>query len=146
MIYREKPKGFSSSSHFVVGCIIWVDKKMLLLKRGSEKTYPNKWGLPGGKVNKGESTADAVIREVKEETGISLSAGELKSNRIYYVVQDYLNFVYVLYISKLDGVSEIKLNPREHTNYHWCTIEDVFKINLMPDTADCIKDVISFLD
>ena len=38
---------------------------------------PNKWELPGGKVEMGESTKEAAIREIKEETNISINPKKL---------------------------------------------------------------------
>jgi 8-oxo-dGTP diphosphatase len=50
--------------------------RLLLIKRGHE---PGKggWSLPGGRVEPGETDAAAVIREVLEETGLSIRPGEL---------------------------------------------------------------------
>lgn len=52
--------------------IIIKDKKLLMIKRGDNR----KWSFPGGKVDKGETYLDAVIRETKEESGIEVSQAE----------------------------------------------------------------------
>ena len=52
--------------------IIKEDGALLLLRSAGEK-YPNKWDLPGGHIHVGEDPKDGLIREVKEETGITLS-------------------------------------------------------------------------
>ena len=49
--------------------IILKDKQILLIKRKNEP-FKGKWALPGGFVEYGEKTEDAVIREVSEETGV----------------------------------------------------------------------------
>jgi len=52
--------------------IIKEDGALLLLRSAGEK-YPNKWDLPGGHIHEGEDSKDGLIREVREETGITLS-------------------------------------------------------------------------
>lgn len=50
--------------------------RLLLIKRGHE---PGKglWSIPGGRVEAGESDAAALAREVREETGLLVTAGRL---------------------------------------------------------------------
>ena len=52
-----------------VDCIIDINNKIVLIER---KNPPYGWALPGGFVDEGETVEDAVIREMKEETNLSL--------------------------------------------------------------------------
>ena len=71
--------------------IIIKKKKILLIKRGNEP-FQGQWALPGGFVEYGETTEEAVIREIYEETGIRTT------------------------IQKILGVySDPKRDPRGHT-------------------------------
>ncbi|MFH0906371.1 MAG: NUDIX domain-containing protein [archaeon] len=48
------------------------DKFIAIKRNKNEKTWPNKWDLPGGKVESGETLEQGLIREIFEETGISI--------------------------------------------------------------------------
>jgi ADP-ribose pyrophosphatase YjhB (NUDIX family) len=61
-----------------VDCIILVDGRVLLIHR---RNPPHGWALPGGFVEYGETVEDAVRREMKEETGLSLE--DLMQFRVY---------------------------------------------------------------
>jgi 8-oxo-dGTP diphosphatase len=71
--------------------IIIKNKKIVLIKRRNEP-FHGQWALPGGFVEYGETTEEAVIREIQEETGIRTT------------------------IQKILGVySDPKRDPRGHT-------------------------------
>ena len=64
----------------VVGIVIINENNEILLQKRSKckKVNPGKWGICGGKVEIGETTLDAGIRETFEEIGIALNKSELK--------------------------------------------------------------------
>jgi 8-oxo-dGTP diphosphatase len=76
-----------------VGAIVVRDDALLMVRRGRE---PNQglWSIPGGRVEHGEFLADAVRREVLEETGIEVEVGEMVGilevpGDEHYVILDY---------------------------------------------------------
>ena len=59
-----------------VGAVVFDrDGRLLLVRRGREPSKGS-WSIPGGKVEPGESDRAAVAREVLEETGLDVVAGE----------------------------------------------------------------------
>ena len=64
--------------HLVVQA--WVKNKRgewFITKRSDNKSFPLRWEAPGGSVLSGETSEQGVLREVKEETGITLNKGKM---------------------------------------------------------------------
>ncbi|WP_227395002.1 NUDIX hydrolase [Jeotgalibacillus aurantiacus] len=59
--------------NFAGACLFNSEGKLLLQKRGDS----GKWGLPGGAIELGESSAEAAIREIFEETGLKMKIDHL---------------------------------------------------------------------
>jgi ADP-ribose pyrophosphatase YjhB (NUDIX family) len=64
--------------NLAVDCIIEIDGNIVLIQR---KNPPYGWALPGGFVDEGETVEAAVMREMKEETNLSLR--ELRQFHVY---------------------------------------------------------------
>ena len=76
-----------------VGGIVIRDGALLMVQRGRD---PGRglWSVPGGRVERGEYLTDALVREVREETGVTVEVGDLLGiyeviGAEHYVVLDY---------------------------------------------------------
>ncbi|PTR30265.1 8-oxo-dGTP diphosphatase [Rhodococcus sp. OK519] len=65
-----------SGAREVVAAAVIRDGRLLLAQRTRPVELAGLWELPGGKVEPGESPADAVRRELREELGVEVVAGE----------------------------------------------------------------------
>ncbi|MGH2825731.1 MAG: NUDIX hydrolase [Actinomycetota bacterium] len=78
-----------------VGAIVLHEGALLMVRRGREPAK-GLWSVPGGKVERGEYVSVALEREVKEETGLDVVAGELAGffevigEDTHYVVMDFV--------------------------------------------------------
>lgn len=83
-----------------VGGVVVHQNRVLLVQRGTEP-LKGRWTIPGGLIDVGESLREAVIREVREETGLDVEPVELielldrihrdgDRVRYHYVIADYL--------------------------------------------------------
>jgi 8-oxo-dGTP diphosphatase len=63
-------EAFMKVTRVTVDAVIVEKGKILLIKRG-RPPYKGHWALPGGFVEYGETTEEAVVRETKEETGLT---------------------------------------------------------------------------
>jgi len=57
-----------------VGILITADSRVLFTSRPAGKPYAGYWEFPGGKLETGESVAQALARELHEELGITIAA------------------------------------------------------------------------
>jgi 8-oxo-dGTP diphosphatase len=80
----------------VGGVVVGHDARLLLVLRGQEPAKGT-WSVPGGRVERGESDAQATAREVLEETGLGVEVGPLVGtvergapDGAVYLIRDYL--------------------------------------------------------
>ena len=138
MIYLAPPENFQPK-FYVVSCFIEHDGKFLMLLRNEEKPEGNKWGHPAGKRDVGESEIEAVVREVKEETGIDLDPSKIDRSMPVYVRYPDYDFVFHMFGSRLDDLPDVVTDPKEHRGFQWVSPEDALKTRLVMDTDICIK-------
>lgn len=67
--------GYPSEPRVAVGAVVFNDDCILLVRRGNRPAR-GQWAIPGGSVLLGESLSQAAEREILEETGIRIAAGE----------------------------------------------------------------------
>lgn len=67
--------GGPSAPRVGVGAVVCRDGAVLLVRRGTAP-FEGEWAVPGGRVELGETLAAAAEREVLEETGVTIRAGD----------------------------------------------------------------------
>jgi 8-oxo-dGTP pyrophosphatase MutT (NUDIX family) len=101
--------------------------KVLAINR---RDNPNLWGLPGGKVDFGESNVEAALREMREETGVNLFAPELIP--IYTeVCPGAVNYWCTTYLCDA-RVNPGSLRPEEGLSLDWFWPEELSKRDISP--------------
>lgn len=116
--------------------IIKNEDKILIVKRHPKsRTDPEMWELPGGKVENGEHFADALVREIKEETSLDASVGDFCDA----VQNDYAHKRTVQLMMYMDDVEgEVKISE-EHTDYMWADLEKIKTLEISTSLEKLLK-------
>lgn len=112
------------------GILFTNGKKVLLLKR-ADGDHQDTWGQPGGKVEPGETTIDAAVREAKEECGV------VTGSRIAQFEEKDGGHQWDTFIYKVDKPFKCRLS-NEHSKWKWFTFDELDNVNLHPKLKENI--------
>ncbi len=138
IVFETPPENFKPKVE-VAACYISNGDQFLLLKTLESKSQGGAWGFPGGKLEPGETPLDAVIRETREETGIELKRDAVHFFQKFYVRDLQTDFIYYTFKYVLDqGPVQVFLEPSEHTEYNWVSLDEALKMSLIRGESECI--------
>jgi phosphoglycolate phosphatase-like HAD superfamily hydrolase/ADP-ribose pyrophosphatase YjhB (NUDIX family) len=124
-----------------VGALVKRGGKYLLVR---SRKWSGKWGIPGGKIERGEAAEDALQREVLEETGLELCGLR------FVMVQDCVDseefcrpehFVLINYSADA-AEGDVVINE-EAEEFRWVTTEEAFGMDLNRPTRALLERVVS---
>ena len=122
-----------------IAFICLKDKSIFLCLRSQHVTFSNNWGIPGGKVESGESAIDAAIREVTEELGSSPDVAGCEV--IDAIIFNSPNLNYTTFIISLSPEEKETWKPvlnKEHTKCDWFAV-DKLPENLHPGVKQSLE-------
>ena len=129
-IHENAPVGFNPWVE-VSACYLEIEGKVLFLQRSPEKSEGGKWGVPAGKLEKGEDPQTAAQRELFEETGISVhDSPKIQYIRSLYIERAEGNFIYHMFHVELGALPQVEISD-EHRAFLWASTEDLSQISLM---------------
>ena len=98
----------------------------LILKR-NEQPFAGEWDLPGGFVEMGESPSAAVVREVLEETGLTVTPTEIVGAFTSEYGDSGKHTIDIAYLCRLDG-GDFELDTEEKSDAAWVPLGDMPKL------------------
>jgi ADP-ribose pyrophosphatase YjhB (NUDIX family) len=122
----EKP-----SPTVCAGAVIRDGEGRLLLVRRGRPPSAGLWSVPGGRVEVGETPAQAAVREVREETGLDVNIGELLATVEIgdYLVHDFAADVVGGRLRAGDDAIDVR----------WCSFDEAALLPLTPGLLDQVR-------
>lgn len=137
--------GKAKLRHVVVHGIVVQSGKILLEKRAGNILETGKWGMPSGFLNRDETAAECIVREIKEETGwdsevVSLFRINTNPNRPHEDRQNVAIEYIVKPIEKTGG------QDRESSKVEWIPFDKLQSFDKFAfDHGDAIKLYLEYL-
>lgn len=144
---EEKPK----KQFLIVNAIVLNDEGEILLVRRERKWHKEahgKWEFPGGKIDFGETPAEACVRETKEESGFDVKIKKLIPEIIssYWEYPDRLSQQILLcYLCELKG-GEASLEDHGVSEIKWFDIEEAKELKCLPGTLEFLNYYLKYKD
>lgn len=126
-----------------VGALIFDPNDRVLMIQTHK--WSNKWGIPGGKIEFGEASVQALEREIMEETNLSVS------NIEFVMVQDAVfpeefyrpeHFLLLNYACRCASAEDVKLN-HEAQMFRWVSIDEAYALDLNQPTRVLLDQYLS---
>ena len=121
-----------------VGALIVNDRREVLLVRSVK--WGDKYTVPGGHIELGERAEDAIVREVKEETGLDSAVQDLLIVQQAIYPKDYYkheHYLFLDYVCKTLN-TDVKLDGRELQSYIWVKPEEALNFDLEEYTRNFV--------
>lgn len=126
----------SNRPELAVGAVVIDEERLLLVRRGHGPAAGD-WSIPGGRVEGGETLAEALVREVAEETDLEVVAGELIGwselidPGFHVVILDF----WATQLTRADPVP-----GDDAAEARWVPLTEVSAYRLAPGLADFLHD------
>ena len=111
----------------VVAALIWQDDRFLICQRPAYKARGLLWEFVGGKTEPGETKEAALIRECREELGITVAVDDVFME-VDHVYPDITIHLTLFNASVADG----EMTLYEHNDAKWITVEEIDLYDFCP--------------
>ena len=124
----------SVTPQVIVGAAIIRGGRVLACARMDQSEVSGRWEFPGGKLERGESELEALVREVDEELGVRVEVGE----RVGEDVPMRAGWAVLrVYLARL--VDDDVPQPLEHEELRWLAPDELGSVDWMPADAPIVE-------
>jgi len=123
-----------------VGAVIVRNEQVLVVRRANPP-LKGEWSIPGGLVETGETTREALVREIREETGLTVEPVEFIEvfERILHDADSRVqyHFVVIDYLCRI--ISGESCPGSDVSEMRWATFDDLQILGITPETRGVIR-------
>lgn len=126
--------------------------KYLITLRNDQKNKQthNKWEIPGGGIEFGETPEDAVIRETKEEVGLDVTIihkRPIVRNTVWKHPKKRVHVVLLTYVCKMTNTNQrVVMRDKEVLDYRWITSGEIESFDYLPHLDTIIYEADKLLN
>lgn len=120
----------------VVAALIWDKDKFLICQRPKNKARALLWEFVGGKVEKGETKQQALIRECREELNITLDVGDVFCD-VAHIYPDITVHLTLFNATIKCGVPELV----EHNDMRWISVDEISNYEFCPADVEILAKI-----
>ena len=122
----------------VVAALIWDTNKFMICQRPALKARGLLWEFVGGKTEPGETMEEALIRECREELGITVSVGDIYMQVVHHY-PDILIRLTLFHCSIAEGTPQLL----EHNDLKWILPSEIPNYDFCPADKDILERIIA---
>ena len=122
----------------VVAALIWDNGRFMICQRPAHKARGLLWEFVGGKTDPGETMEEALIRECREELGITVSVGDVYM-QVIHDYPDILIRLTLFHCTIVEGIPKLL----EHNDLKWILPSQIPKFDFCPADEDILARIIS---
>ena len=128
-------------THLSTGIAIWRNNKILIVRRSAADYLGGQYELPGGGVDEGETLTEAAIREVKEETGLTVSRVITVFDGLDYSTDRKPRVRQINFLAQVED-GEVVLHPDEHDDFLWVDANTELDNLMSTNMKACVDEAI----
>ncbi len=130
----------------IVGCEVYIvhQNRVLMHKRAADKSlFPGYWIGPGGHVEADEDALSAAIREIKEETGVTLMSENVTLKVLAFHHHLDRKEVWMEYLFRAEIPSSQPIHSTDEGETKWIAIDELMTLdNIFPPSQYYLEHIL----
>ena len=127
-----------------IACIAFNGKKVLIAHRNPTGEMGGRWEFPGGKIDGNETDGEAIVREMQEEFGITVTVGE-RIAEAEFKHNGRTSTLHAYCITVPHDGTATPYTLTEHTEYRWAALAEIPLLHFVDSDLLIYPQVVKYL-